>query len=734
MDRFTHFVTEHCKAIVALTFVLVAVCGVLTIFVPVNYNLASYLPEESESTVAIDVMADEFDDVASARVMVEDVTLEEALAYKERIADVPGVQGVVWLDSVEDLSTPLAAMDPAVVDAYYKDGNALFNVTIYSGDEYDAVQAIYDIIGEGNHATGDAVSTYETRAMAAGEVANAFAILIPLILLLLILSSTSWIEPVFFLLAIGVSIVLNMGTNIFMGEVSYIAFTIAPILQMAVSLDYAIFLVHAFHRACLRTPDDPKGAMREAMRESFSSVAASAATTLFGFAALGFMQFRIGADLGITLVKGIVFSFTCVMVFLPAFTLLCHKAIDKTQHRRFMPTFETVGRVFKPLRIPVFALVLVLVVPCFLAQNSMTFSYGMGSSEGSQTRGAVDQTAIEEAYGREVQLVALVPRGNTGAEVQLVEDLEQIPQVTSVMSYVSTVGANIPPAFVGDAVASQFYSDNYARIVVYCDMAKEGDVAFGVVDEVRDAIAVYYGEEGLVAGEPANLYDMKEVTAIDSQVTNTIAVIAILLVLIVTFRAAILPLILLATIETAIFINLATPYFTGDEINYLGYLVINTVQLGATVDYAILFTNTYCRYRKRMSVTDALMKSWGESFKSLLVSASILALAGCVLWLTSSNNIVSILGLLLFRGTILSFALVMTFLPACLWFFDKPIAKTTWKAGFYYPAVAGDAPAADGAACNAPAGEGPAALTAPLEALPDTDIEANPSSGERNPS
>lgn len=706
MDRFTHFVTEHSKVIVAVTFVLVAVCAVLAVLVPVNYNLTSYLPEESESTAAIQVMSEEFDDVASARVMIDGASVDEARVMKQRISEVPGVQSVLWLDDVADLSTPLESVDPQLIDAYYKDGKALFDVTIYSGDEYDAVREIYDIVGEDGHATGDAVTTYETRAMAAGEVANAFAILIPLILVLLILSSASWIEPVFFLLAIGVSIVLNMGTNIFLGQVSYIAFTIAPILQLAVSLDYAIFLVHAFHRACERTPDDPKSAMREAMRESFSSVAASAATTLFGFAALGFMQFRIGADLGITLVKGIVFSFACVMVFLPAFTLLCHKAIGKTRHRRFMPAFKTVGRVFKPLRIPVFALVLVLIVPCFMAQSSMAFSYGMGSSEGSQTRGAVDAAAIEDVYGREVRLVALVPRVDVGTEAALASDLEAIPHVTSVMSYASTVGAGVPVEFVGDEVASQFYSDDYARIVVYCDMEKEGDVAFDVVDEVRDAIAVYYGNEGLVAGEPANLSDMKEVTAIDSRVTNVIAVIAILLVLVATFRSVLLPIILLATIESAIIINLAVPYFTGDEINYLGYLVINTVQLGATVDYAILFTNTYCRYRKQMPAKDALMVTWGETFKSLLVSASILALAGCVLWLTSSNNIVSILGLLLFRGTILSFLLVMTFLPACLWLFDKPIGKTTWHAGFFYPgsadSLASAAPAAAGDASASP--------------------------------
>lgn len=706
MDRFTHIVTERCRLIVVLTFVLLAICGVLATFVPVNYNLVSYLPEESESTVALDVMSEEFGNVTSARVMVDDASIEQALAVKERIEEAPGVTSVMWLDDVIDVETPLETADQTLVDTYYKDGHALFTVTIESGLESEAVNAIYDIIGEANHATGEAVTTAESKAMTGSEVANAFIILIPLILALLILSSHSWIEPVFFLLAIGVSIVLNLGTNIFLGEVSYIAYTIAPILQLAVSLDYAIFLIHAFQRARERE-SDPKVAMRAAMRESFSSVAASAMTTVFGFAALGFMQFGIGADLGITLVKGVLLSFACVMVFLPAFALLCCRAIDKTEHRRFMPSFKNVGRVLRPIRFPVLALVAVLIVPCVLAQSSMGFLYGMGSSEGSQTRGAIDQAAIEDVYGAEVQLVALVPRGDVGAEAQLAADLEQIPEVKSVMSYASSVGADIPAEFLDSAIVDQFYSENYARIVLYCDMAKEGDEAFAVVDEVRAAIAQYYGDEGLVAGEPANLYDMKVVTAVDSTVTNAIAIIAILLVIAVTFRSLLLPFVLVATIESAICINLAVPYFVNDPINYLGFLVINTVQLGATVDYAILFTDTYRRYRQTMPVREALMRTWGETFKSVLISACILAFAGFVLWLTSSNNIVSILGLLLFRGTLLSLFLVVTMLPALLGLLDRPIAKLTWRSGFFYPekakkakraGVRGTPAVADGAA------------------------------------
>lgn len=685
MDRFTHFVTHHSKVIVIWTFVLMALCGVLAFLVPINYDLASYLPESSESTVALDVMEEEFSaDVPNARVMVPGVQVEEALSLKDRIAHAPGVDGVMWLDDVADLSVPVAALDRSVVDAYYKDGNALFSVTIASGEETDAVAALYDIVGEGGYAEGEAVTTAETKNMAFGEVMNAFGILVPLILLLLILSSTSWIEPLFFLLAIGVSIVFNMGTNVFLGEVSYIAFTIAPILQLAVSLDYAIFLLHAFHRT-REVESDPREAMRMAMKESFSSIAASAATTTFGFAALGFMQFRIGADLGITLVKGIIFSFLCVMVFLPAFTIVAHKLIDKTQHRRFMPAFSSIGRVLKPLRIPVFLLVLLLIVPCTMAQGHTAFTYGMGSSEDSPTRTVRDANAIESVYGKETPLMILVPNASIGTEAEFVSALEKIDQVTSVLSYTTAVGAQVPSGFLDDSIVSQFRSDDYARIVAYTDMPREGDEAFGVVNEIRAVAKEICGDGVLVAGEPANLYDMKVVTAVDSKVTNLIAVIAILLVLLVTFRSVLLPIILIATIESAIMINLSVPYFTGDSLNYLGFLVINTVQLGATVDYAILFTDTYRTHRRSMLANEALFKTCGSTFKSILVSASILALAGCVLWLTSTNNIVSILGLLLFRGTLLSLFLVVTFLPAALRLFDKPIAKTTWHAGFFDP-------------------------------------------------
>ena len=694
MDAYTAFVVNHRKGIVATTALLCLVCAVSALLVSVNYDMSSYLPESCDSAKSLRVMEDEFTEaVPNARVMVDDVSLSQALDYKRRMQQVEGVDSIMWLDDVADVRVPLETLDAAIVENYYKEGNALFSVTIDSNKDIQAIQGLYQVVGDQGHVAGEAAKTAETKSMAVSEVVNAFFILVPLILLLLIVSTTSWLEPLYFLLAIGVSILLNMGTNLFLGEVSNIAFTVSPILQLAVSLDYAIFLLHSFRRYRATEPDIVQ-AMRAAMKQSFSSVAASAATTAFGFAVLTIMQFRIGAELGLTLVKGIVFSFLCVMVFLPAFTCLTYKLIDRTQHRPFMPSFKTMGKRVAPLRIPVVILVVVLAVPCFLGQGSTTFTYGMGSTAESQTRAGADQIAIEKTFGNSTATVILVPRESVGTELALAQQLEQLEHVTSVTSYATSVGATIPEFMVPSGVLDQFYSEHFARLVVYSDTLTEGDIAFGLYENMRATCANFYdSDDTYLVGEIPSLYDMRAVTTEDNSKTNPLAIIAILLVLLVTFKSVSLPILLVATIESAIIINLSIPYFAGDSLNYLGYLVINTVQLGATVDYAILFTDTYRQFRTTMPAQRALQRATGQSFTSVLISAGILALAGGVLWLTNTNELIALLGLLLLRGTILSLFLVMTFLPGVLLLFDTVIAKTTWHANYYDAAGRGGQPA-----------------------------------------
>ena len=681
MDRFIHGIIRHRKAVVAVFLAAAVVCAAFIPFVKTNYNMVDYLPDEAQSTTAVEIMEQEFSQaVPNANVLVHDVTVPQALAFKDKIAAVDGVEGVMWLDDVEDITTPVELMDEATVSQYWKDGKALYSVTIESGREVEATDAIYEIIGDSGAISGEAASTASMQKLAVSEVIGAAAVLVPLIIILLLLTTTSWIAPLLFLITIGVAVLINMGTNVVFGEISFVTQSVSPIMQLAVSLDYAIFLLHAFAAERQRTADVEQ-AMACAMRRSLSTIAASATTTLFGFAALAFMQFQIGADLGINLVKGIAFSFVTVMVFLPALTLLVYRAIDKTAHRPLMPSFKNVDKALSKVRVPALVLVLALVVPAFLGQAHTVFTYQNNSPDPNLRSGA-DTLMVQDEFGHQNPLVVLVPRGDVAAEAALAADLEKVDNVKGVLSYASTVGSAIPSGFLDASVTDQFYSENYARIIAYTSTDVESDEAFATVQAVQDVAARHYGTF-YTAGQSANLYDMKNIVAVDNVVVSGIAVVAILCVLLVTFRSIALPLVLLLTIESGIWINLSIPYFTGEPVNFIGYLVINTVQLGATIDYGILLTTHYLDHRRREPARQAIRLALGETFPSLLVSAGILATAGFALSFTSSMSAVASLGLLLGRGALLSLALVTCFLPGLLVYLDGFIRRTTWHAGFF---------------------------------------------------
>jgi len=680
LDAFASFIVRRRKPIVALFLVLAILVAPLSLLVKVNYNIIDYLPQSAQSTVGVQLMTDEFATaVPNASIMVHDVSIPEALAMKERIAAIDGIKDVMWLDDVVDVRQPLEIADPDTVESYYKDGTALYTVNIY-GNELDVTTALPELVGEDNAVGGEAPSMGAMQDAAVSEVLGAFAILIPAIILILALSTSSWVEPVLLLVNIAVAVLLNMGTNVVYTDISFVTNTVSPILQLAVSMDYAIFLLHSF-ADYRQVYDDVGEAMQHAIKTSFGTVAASGATTLFGFLALVFMEFLIGADLGINLAKGIIFSFITSMVFLPALTLGAYKLMDRTAHRPLLPSFANCGRVLVPLGAVVTLLVVVAVVPSYLGQSRTDFLYGAdGASQG--TRAGADAAAIEEEFGKQNIVVTLVPKGDTAKEKLLSAALDERPHVTAVVSYAQSVGSEIPSQILPDNVSEQFFSEDFSRIVVYTDTASEGDEAFAMVGDLRQTVAEYYPEGAYTLGRSANLLDMKTVVQSDNLRVNWIAVIAIFLVLLVTFRSAVLPFLLLLTIESAIWINLAVPYFTDTQINYIGYLVLNTVQLGATVDYAILLTNTYLRYRRDRPRKAAVHDALGTSFKSILVSASTLTIAGFALWGTSTNPIVCDIGLMLGRGTILSFTLVVCFLPLMLLLFDPLIGKLTRGAQF----------------------------------------------------
>ena len=348
-----------------------------------------------------------------------------------------------------------------------------------------------------------------------------------------------------------------------------------------------------------------------------------------------------------------------------------------------MPSFKNVYRVISKIVIPVVVLVALILVPCYLGQEHAQFTYGMDFESDSSKRIGRDAAATEELYGKSTTLVLLVPRGDVAAEKALCAELAQINHITGVVSYTTSVSSAIPSEFLDESITGRFYSAHYARIILSADTESESATAFATVEAVESAAHSYYPEGVYMAGQSVNIYDMRTVLTADFALVTRIAIIAIFFVLLFTFKSLVLPFILLLTIETGIWINLAIPYFSGTSIGFIGYLIISSVQLGATVDYAILLTNNYTRSRQLLPKREAIHEAVGQSFRPILVSASILAAAGFTLAGTSSNEIIHELGLPVGRGALLSMAMVTLFLPGMLRLFDGLIGKVTYKSNFH---------------------------------------------------
>ncbi len=376
MEGISRVVVKRRRLIVFLTMLLTVISVICFFNVKINYNMTDYLPENANSTVALDLMEEEFGEaVPNCNVMVDDLSIIEAVDVKETLESIDGIRNVTWLDDVVDIKQPLEMLDADTVDDYYVDGSALFSVTIEDGQEQAVTDAIKATLGDEVKLSGNAVEQADSQRLAASQTISAIAVLGPLIILILILATTSWLEPFIYLTAIGAAVMVNLGTELFRGEISYVTLAVAPILQMAVSLDYAVFLSSAFEKNKKKAPNNGI-AMVWAMQEASKSILASALTTIFGFFALTLMNFRIGPDMGISLVKGVVLSLVACLTFLPAAILLLNRFIEKTRHKKFIPDFKKVGKTAVKIRIPVFIAVLAVSGFCYIAQANNSFTYG----------------------------------------------------------------------------------------------------------------------------------------------------------------------------------------------------------------------------------------------------------------------------------------------------------------------------------------------------------------------
>lgn len=682
MRKFYSVVVNNPKKIIVCFLLLAVIGAAISGLVGVNYDMTDYLPEDSPSTVSLDVMEEEFEGgIPNARVMVRDVTIPEALDYKEKIFACEGVTDVMWLDDAADILQPIETMDSDTVETYYKDNAALFTVTIEDGKQVEAVDAIRAIVGEENALTGDAVSTAVATTGTVSEINKITVFAILFVFVMLILTTTSWVEPILVMIGLGVAVLINSGTNLIFGEISFVTNAAGTILQVAVSLDYSVFLIHRFEE-CKREIPDSKEAMVEALCKSTSSILSSGLTTVIGFLALLFMQFQIGPDLGRALAKGVAVSLITVFVFMPVLILATQKWLQKSQHRSFLPSFKGFGRVIYRVMIPLVCVFVILIVPSYLASNANDFYYGSSQIYGAETQLGQDTAAVEELYGKSDTYVAMVPRGSLATEQELSDALHEIPQVKTILSYVDTVGAEILMEYLDADTLSQLVSENYSRFVITVDADYEGEETFELVETIRNTVNTYYPDSYYLAGSGVSTYDLMDTITADTVKVNLIAIGAVFLVLL-TMKSISLPVILVLAIETAVWMNLAIPYFQGNTVFYISYLIISSIQLGATVDYAILFTERYTEFREQMSKKKAVIETVAAVTPSVITSGIVLAVVGFLLGYLSSHGILAQLGRFLGIGSLLSLSIVLFVLPGLLYLLDGVIQHTTLNTHFY---------------------------------------------------
>lgn len=670
---------------IVVVFALLAAVGLaLRPLVGVNYNMSDYLPASAPSTVALHTMEETYEgDIPSVRVMVENVGLPEAREMKDRLAAVEGVTDVTWLDDVASLEVPLAMQDADVVDAYYRAGRALYSVSIDAAQRLSAVEGIREAAGDGAALTGESVSTETATKSTVGEIAIISVCGVAFAVLVLALTTTSWLMPLVILLGLGVAVAINTGSNLMFGTISFVSNAAGAILQIAIALDFSVFLVHRYEE-CRGRCGSAEEDMVMALCKSSTAILASGCAVMIGFLALTVMQFQIGVDLGLVLAKGILVSLITVFTFLPGFILICLPLIDRTAHRPLLRGTGALGRGVVRVCVPLACGFVLLAAPAYLASTSddITYWYGAANIFGDDTAYGRDTARIEEAFGQSDTLAVMVAAGDVAREEELSRALNAQPFVTNVVSYVDAASPAIPRAMAGDAVLSQLDGGGWTRMVVTVDVPAEGAATHEAVAAIRALAEEYYPGQWLVAGGIASTADLKLTITEDKDLVDVIAIVAVLIVLVFATRSLSLPFILVFVIETAIWCNFALPSLAGTPVFYLSYLIVSTIQLGVTVDYAILFSDRYCECRRTMPKRDAVVETVRVTTLPILTSGTVLTVVGFVLGAVSSHGVLSQLGHFLGVGVAMSLVAVIFVLPGYLYLFDGVVSRTTLKAHF----------------------------------------------------
>ena len=653
---------------------------------PADYSvcdLLSYLPKSLETVEGQDIMVDEFGMGAFSMVVVEDMEHKDVAKLKEKLADVDHVEKIVWYDSVADLTLPVQMLPNDIREALFHENTtmmiALFDQTTSADETMEAITEMRQVVKEQAFISGMSGIVTDIKNLALAEMPIYVTIAAVLALLVLVFTMESLLTPVIFLTGIGISILYNLGSNIFLGEISYITQALTAVLQLGVTMDYSIFLLESYQANKVRFEGDKERAMAHAIGNTFKSVVSSSITTVAGFAALCFMTFALGRDLGIVMAKGVIVGVITCITLLPSIILICDKWIEKTTHRDFFPKFEKTSKFIIKHHLVAIVLFVLLFVPAYYGNKNVEVYYNIDSSLPDTLDSAVANRKLDENFNMNSMHVLLLKNGLSIKEKNdLLNEMKQVDGVKWALGLNSIVGANMPMDMVPDKYKDIFMSDEYELQFICSDYKSATDEVNGQIASLND-IVKKYSPESMIIGEAPLMKDLEDVTDIDLATVNYLSIAAIFLIIMLTFKSISLPVILVSVIEFAIFLNMSVPYYSGISLPFVASIVIGTIQLGATVDYAILMTSRYHKERtvNHMTKKEAVAIAHRTSIKSIIISGLSFFAVTVGVSLYSDIDMISSICTLLARGAVISTISVICILPALLTLFDKLICKTT---------------------------------------------------------
>ncbi|MDB8711424.1 efflux RND transporter permease subunit [Mediterraneibacter gnavus] len=648
----------------------------------INYDLLSYLPEHLETVKGQDILVDEYGMGAFSMVVVEDMELKDVQKLEEKFSEVPHVKDVLWYDDAADISLPVEMLPSDLREAFFNGDAtmmlALFDNTTSSDEAMDAVSQMRKITDQQCFISGMTGVVTDIKNISLQELPIYIVIAVIMCFLILELTSQSFLVPILFLFSIGVAILYNLGSNIFLGEISYITKALTAILQLGVTMDYSIFLLNSYEENKLRFPEEKERAMGHAIANTFKSVVGSSVTTVAGFAALCIMTFALGRDLGIVMGKGVIIGVICCVTLLPALILIFDKPIEKTKHKALFKNVEKPSNfITKHYRVCLAAF-LILLIPAIYGNNHTEIYYNIAESLPASLPSNVANQKLEEDFDMSNMHMILMNKNMDGLRKQnMLSEVDKIAGVKWSLSMNSLIGPSIPDSMIPDDIKKLLQSDNY-ELAFVC--SEYGSATPKVNKQIAaiDKIVKSYDKDAMVIGEAPLMKDLQDVTDIDLRNVNLISVAAIFLIIMIIFKSISLPVILVSVIEFAIAVNMAIPFYQGVSLPFVASIVIGTIQLGATVDYAILMTSRYQKERSRgHDKKEAISIAHKTSMLSISSSGlSFFAATFGVAWYSQVDMISSICTLLA-RGALISMAVVILVLPAAFMIFDKLICKTS---------------------------------------------------------